>query len=153
MLSARSRAALDEAGRALGAELERRPDLSLADAAYTLWSGRRHFEHRRVLAAGSREEAVALLTGADGRRVHSHTLMPEASGAAFLFPGGGAQHPGMARGLYEGEPVFRAAVDEGLGYLAPEASAEIRAHWLGVESRTPEAASWLLRPRASYQRS
>ncbi|KAB7785410.1 type I polyketide synthase [Methylorubrum populi] len=146
VLSARSRAALDEAGRALAAELERRPDLSLADAAYTLWSGRRHFEHRRVLAAGSREEAVALLTGADGRRVHSHTLMPEASGAAFLFPGGGAQHPGMARGLYEGEPVFRAAVDEGLGYLAPEASAEIRAHWLGVESRTPEAASWLLRP-------
>ncbi|PXW62161.1 type I polyketide synthase [Methylobacterium sp. B4] len=146
VLSARSRAALDEAGRALAAELERRPDLPLADAAYTLWSGRRHFEHRRVLAAGSQAEAVALLTGGDGRRLHTHTLVPDASGAAFLFPGGGAQHPGMARGLYEGEPVFRAALDEGLGYLPPEAAAEIRAHWLGAESREPQAAQWLLRP-------
>lgn len=31
---------------------------------------------------------------------------------AFLFPGLGAQHPGMGGDLYEREPAFRAAVDE-----------------------------------------
>ena len=31
---------------------------------------------------------------------------------AFLFPGLGAQHPGMGSGLSEREPVFRAAIEE-----------------------------------------
>ncbi|MEM7601227.1 MAG: aminotransferase class III-fold pyridoxal phosphate-dependent enzyme, partial [Verrucomicrobiota bacterium] len=31
---------------------------------------------------------------------------------AFLFPGQGAQHPGMARDLYEREPFFRSVLDE-----------------------------------------
>lgn len=31
--------------------------------------------------------------------------------AVFLFPGVGEQYPGMARGLYEAEPVFRAEID------------------------------------------
>ncbi len=146
LLSARSRAALDAAGRDLAAELERRPELPLADVACTLFFGRRHFEHRRVLAAADRAEAIALLNAGDGRRSHTHTVLPEASGAVFLFPGGGAQHPGMARGLYDTEPVFRAAVDEGLGSLPPEAAAGIRAHWLGAPSHGAEAATWLLRP-------
>ncbi|WP_082515161.1 type I polyketide synthase [Methylobacterium sp. Leaf112] len=146
LLSARNRASLDAAGRDLAAELERRPELLLRDVAYTLFSGRRHFEHRRVLAVADRAEAIALLTGGDSRRSHTHTVVPEASGAVFLFPGGGAQHPGMARGLYDGEPVFRAAVDEGLCYLPPAVASEIRAHWLGASSHGAEAAAWLLRP-------
>ena len=35
-----------------------------------------------------------------------------ASGVVFLFPGGGAQYVGMARGLHESEPVFRRTLDE-----------------------------------------
>ncbi len=32
--------------------------------------------------------------------------------AVFMFPGGGAQYPGMGRALYEDETVFRSFVDE-----------------------------------------
>ena len=34
-----------------------------------------------------------------------------ADAVVFLFPGGGAQYPGMAPDLYESEPVFRDAMD------------------------------------------
>src|SRR5262249_56050941 len=41
-------------------------------------------------------------TGRDGGRERR---------VAFLFPGRGAQHPGMARGIYQHEPVFRQEID------------------------------------------
>ncbi|MEM6278438.1 MAG: amino acid adenylation domain-containing protein [Verrucomicrobiota bacterium] len=39
---------------------------------------------------------------------------------AFLFPGQGAQHPGMARDLFEHEPIFRETIDECAAILEPE---------------------------------
>ena len=44
----------------------------------------------------------------------------------FLFPGQGAQHVDMARGLYEAEPVFRREVDECALVLKPELGFDIR---------------------------
>lgn len=49
---------------------------------------------------------------------------------ALLLPGQGAQHPGMAAGLYRHEPEFTAAVDEVLDHFGDE-GARIRADWLG----------------------
>jgi len=46
--------------------------------------------------------------------------------AAFLFPGVGELYPGMGRGLYEAEPVFRAALDR---------CAEVIQGHLGVDLR------------------
>ncbi|HEX2210692.1 MAG TPA: amino acid adenylation domain-containing protein, partial [Longimicrobium sp.] len=45
---------------------------------------------------------------------------------AFLFPGLGMHHAGMARGLYEAEPVFRAAVDECCALLLPVLGTDLR---------------------------
>jgi len=59
VLSARTPAALERAAANLAAHLEHHPDLSLADVAFTLQTGRRHFEHRRGVLCRTHEEALA----------------------------------------------------------------------------------------------
>lgn len=146
VLSAKQRKVLDQAMLRLGAALERDPALSLADAAFTLHAGRKPFEHRRVIAARGREEAVALLRDPETRRAFTHSAIEAAKGAVFLFPGGGAQHPSMAGVLYREDARFRADIDEALSALAPDAAAETRRVWMDGGLDAAEAASVFLRP-------
>lgn len=146
LFSTKHRKALDRAVAQLGEELERRPELSLSDAGYTLFAGRKHFEHRRVIAARNRDEAISLLQTADTKRAFTHTAMEMAGNPVFLFPGGGAQHVGMARSLYADDLPFRAIVDEALASLEPSVADEIRRVWLDRNVDPAEAASLFLRP-------
>ena len=144
MMSARSAKALDGARQRLGAFIEANPDLSLADVAYTQAKGRRHFDARCAIAVADRRDAIDVLGGADKKRLHAHTRIENAQGAVFLFPGGGAQYPGMGRALYHGEAAFRATVDEGLSHLPKSVADEIRRLWL--DDTSPDAAKLLLKP-------
>lgn len=151
VLSGRSRAALDDNASALAAHLRANPDADLADIAWTLKEGRRHFERRRVLVAHDAAEAAALLEADDPRRVFSHDRVagsgPDAApGAVFLFPGGGAQYAGMARGLYETEPEFRDWMDQGLDILTELTGQDHRALWLPALEDTAGADAALTRP-------
>jgi len=146
VLSAKSRKALDEAGRRLSKHLEANPDLALQDVAHTLFDGRRHFEHRRVAAVANRADAIALLAQTDTHRLFTHSPVDGKAEAVFLFPGGGAQYPHMARALYRDEPAFRRVVDEGLSYLAAPVAQEIRDIWLSGTVPPEEAATRFLRP-------
>jgi acyl transferase domain-containing protein/thioesterase domain-containing protein len=112
VLSAKSRAALDDASAQLASRLRSQPQLDLADVAYTLLHGRKAFGQRRVLAARSLAEAASLLESRDPRRVFQHSAHNQAS-LVFLFPGGGAPHLDMARDLWEHEPSFRAELERG----------------------------------------
>jgi len=103
VLSARSSDALDRATTNLRAHLTDH-DLPLADVAFTLQTGRRAFNHRRVVVCDSRASAVQQL-GEATRLANATTTT--ASGVAFLFPGQGSQHAGMAAGIYHSEPLFR----------------------------------------------
>ena len=112
----------------------------MADGAYTLKEGRRAFEKRRVVVAESHEAAAAVLEGADTRRVFNHDFLGENPEVVFMFPGGGAQYAGMARDLYETEPVFADWMDKGLAVLEPQLDYDIRALWLpakGAEAKAP----------------
>lgn len=108
VLSARTEKALAEQAVRLAAHLETNPDVDLADVAWTLQTGRTEFEHRRAVVASSTGEAVkALKAPGEASKVTSSSAE-----LVFLFPGQGAQHPGMGRWLYEAEPVFRETIDE-----------------------------------------
>ena len=146
VLSARSKAALDDAGRNLAAHLRTHPEQPLADIAWTLKEGRRAFDRRRVVVAATHAEAADLLERGDTRRVFTHTHLGDAPEVVFMFPGGGAQYAGMARDLYETEPVFREWMDRGLDHLQPKLDYDLRALWLPGPADHDSAAEALKRP-------
>lgn len=139
VISAKSKAALENAAQQLAQHLRADQSQDLADIAYTLKQGRRAFEKRRVLVASSHAEAAALLEGSDPRRVFSHDHLGDSPEVVFMFPGGGAQYAGMARDLYATEPVFADWMDRGLAVLQPKLDYAIRALWL-PEPRDEAAA-------------
>ncbi|BBY95272.1 phthiocerol synthesis polyketide synthase type I PpsE [Mycobacterium gallinarum] len=118
LLSARTAESLQDARAALAAELSRDEQLSLPDVAFTL-AGRRAYEVRMAAVVADRADAAAVLTALPDNPEHENVSVgqcppgasPGAKRAAFLFPGQGAQHVGMARGLYDTEPVFRETFD------------------------------------------
>jgi amino acid adenylation domain-containing protein len=126
LLSARTSGALEEATARLALWLESHPEVPLADVAHTLRVGRQPFEHRRMLVCASREDALAALRGQDGERLLTRRRESAPPAMAWLLPGQGSQHPGMGRGLYESEPVFRRAIDACAELLAPRLGRDLR---------------------------
>jgi amino acid adenylation domain-containing protein len=110
-LSARTPAALDAYAKRLADHLTVHADADLAEIAQTLRTGRKAFAHRLAVAAGSIDEARSALTQDSPWRVR-RACPPQGSGAAFMFPGQGAQYEAMGSGLYQALPDFRAAFDE-----------------------------------------
>lgn len=146
VISAKSKAALDGQAARLAAHLRAHPEQPLADVAFTLKQGRRAFDKRRVLVAGSHSEAADLLEGADTRRVFNHDWLGDDPEVVFMFPGGGAQYAGMARDLYETEPVFADWMDQGLSVLEPMLDYDIRALWLPIAGAETAANERLKKP-------
>jgi phthiocerol/phenolphthiocerol synthesis type-I polyketide synthase E len=126
VLSAATGEALDTASGALADHLERHEELALADVAFTLQAGRRRHPHRLALVCRDRADAVeALRDPPPSRSVRRHD---PALGrpVVFLFPGQGAQHPGMGAGLYRTEPLFRHEIDRAADELAPVLGHDLR---------------------------
>ncbi|GAA0331140.1 hypothetical protein GCM10009087_46630 [Sphingomonas oligophenolica] len=124
MISARSSAALDTATRRLADHLRRHPYLPLGDVAHSLRVGRRDFDHRRFLVAGTVTEATEALD--DPSSLRAAIVPAERKTIAFMFPGLGDHYPGMGWELYCTEPVFRAAIDACADLLRPHADGDIR---------------------------
>ncbi|KUF10175.1 type I polyketide synthase [Pseudoponticoccus marisrubri] len=153
-LSARSKGALEDGSRRLADHLRAHPEQDLADVAWTLKEGRRAFERRRIVVAESHDEAARLLEEGNPRRVFTHSALDRPE-TVFMFPGGGAQYAGMARDLYETEPVFAEWMERGLDHLAritagaggdvDAARRQIQATWL-PEGDTAAADRALLQP-------
>ncbi len=127
LVSARSQTALDQAARNLAAHLTSSGSgLHLADAAFMLQTGRRHFSHRRATVARTAAEAAEALFSGDPKRVWSRKCEQTDAPVVFLFPGQGAQQVNMGRGLYENEPIFAAQVDECAEVLRPLMGLDLR---------------------------
>ncbi len=111
VLSARTADALQQARSDLATELSG-PDEAdlpdLADVAYTL-TRRRTGQVRMAAVVDGRRDAAAVLAAPEHDNVFIGDAVPNVSSTervVLLFPGQGAQHIGMARGLYESDPVF-----------------------------------------------
>jgi len=108
-LSARSPQALTALAQRYAEWLEAHPPAPLADVCFTAGAGRSHFEHRAAVVANSVDEARALLDDLIANRQRPGVVRGECTdppGTAWFFPGQGCQYPGMARELFDTEPVF-----------------------------------------------
>lgn len=125
VVSGASGRALADNTAALGRALADGTDAALADVAFTTQLGRRALPYRTAVVAADRAEAVARLAAEAGRSVGAELPVRERR-IAFLFPGQGSQHPGMAAGLYDTEPAFRLAFDTCADLLADELGTDLR---------------------------
>jgi acyl transferase domain-containing protein/NADPH:quinone reductase-like Zn-dependent oxidoreductase/acyl carrier protein len=113
-LSAKSEAALGELIDAHARWLKEHPQADPADVGYTLGTGRSHFEKRLAFAAASTEEMRKVLEALGRGESPAGVQRGSVRGRpriAFLFTGQGSQYAGMARELYQSQPVFRRALD------------------------------------------
>jgi acyl transferase domain-containing protein len=90
----------------------RHRDLNVADAAFTLSVGRRAFRQRRIAVCRTVDDAIKALDARDPRVVYTGSHDGPDRPVVFLFPGQGTQYVGMARELYEQEPLFRSVLDD-----------------------------------------
>ena len=114
-LTARNNEALNEFRSALADELARPDALDLSDVAITL-DGRRKEKVRLAAVVHDQQDAAAVLRASEHDNVYVAEAVKDAESASdrvvLLFPGQGAQHSEMARGLYETEPVFAEHFDK-----------------------------------------
>jgi len=120
VLSAKTEAALAQASRNLAGFLRKHPDAALGDVAFTLAQGRKSFDFRKSVVGRDASAAADLLDDAVASRSHGEAAV------VFMFPGQGAQYPGMGAGLYRSEAVFRAAVDRCAAILKAPLQCDIR---------------------------
>ena len=125
-LSARTGSALDSATAQLCEHLKENPDLNLADAACTLQSRRRAFDHRRIVVCRDAEDAVRTLEARDPKRMLTQEGKVKEHSVVFMFPGQGAQYVNMGAELYRTERVFKEAIDQCAAILVPHLGFDLR---------------------------
>ena len=119
LFSARDEAALDQFGSRLAGHAARADDADFAAAARTLALGRKAMTRRAAVIASSWSEI------ASGSRV-SATAQAVPAGLVWMFPGQGAQHPGMTADLYAAEKGFREDIDHCAELLIPLLGEDLR---------------------------
>ncbi len=126
LLSAKTQSALDSATANLRSHLAEHPELDLADAAFTLQTGRQAFNYRRFAVCSDRTDAVQLLESLPPLRTATRCTESRNPAVIFMFPGQGAQYVNMGLNLYESEPLFRSTVDRCAEILQPHLDRDLR---------------------------
>ncbi len=145
LLSAKSKASLDVMTGNLRSFLETHQDVPLADVAFTLQNGRRHFKHRRLIVGGSHAEAIEAIANKDASLTATRELHETAPGVVFMFPGQGSQYVNMGRDLRASEPVFKRHFDRCCDLFGKELGHDLKAILHPAAGREDEAAEALTR--------
>ncbi|MEG4809675.1 aminotransferase class III-fold pyridoxal phosphate-dependent enzyme [Microcoleus sp. F8-D3] len=126
LLSAKTASALDAATANLRSHLAQNPEIDLADAAYTLQTGRQAFNYRRFAVCSDRADAVEVLESLPPLRTATRCTEARNPAVIFMFPGQGSQYVNMGLNLYESEPLFRETVDRCAEILQPHLGRDLR---------------------------
>ncbi|MEU0929283.1 type I polyketide synthase [Streptomyces malaysiensis] len=121
-LSGKSEAALSAQARRLLDHAEQHPEVTAGDIGLSLATARTAFDHRAVVLASDRADAVRTLADHLAGRATSglvEGVARRSAGVAFVFPGQGSQWVGMAAGLLDSSPVFARRIGECAAALAP----------------------------------
>ncbi|CAN5158478.1 hypothetical protein BH11PSE11_BH11PSE11_36510 [soil metagenome] len=111
LLSARTSTSLAGNVARLADHLESHPQINLADAAYTLRTGRKAMAERICVVADDLGQAISVLR-TDSSPLKAKGKTGERNpDVIFMFPGQSAQYAAMGSALYAGEPAFRTAFD------------------------------------------
>ncbi|QMU70752.1 type I polyketide synthase [Streptacidiphilus sp. P02-A3a] len=152
LLSARSPQALRAQAERLRTRLAE-TGVQLADAAYSLVSGRAPLEHRAAVLgrdqASVRRALRALAVGKRSATLLTGVVAPPGR-TAFLFPGQGSQRAGSGAELYQDDPVFADALDEVLTALAPHLAPAPELPLRDVMFAAPGTPEALLLERTRY---
>nr|WP_245661021.1 type I polyketide synthase [Streptomyces varsoviensis] len=142
VLSGRGPGALCGQAARLRSFVGERPDVALADVAYSLAADRAVHGDRAVVVASGREQLLERLAAVAGGEAAGANYGPVVAGSgrvAVVFTGQGSQRAGMGRELYRRFAVFAAAFDQACELLDPV----VRAAVLGEESGEGSAADRL----------
>lgn len=142
-LSAKTASALTTTAQNLAEHLKQHPELNIADVAHTLQRGHKSFDHRLVLVCRDLVESVDALESHGDARVVTAVQETNDHPVMFMFPGQGAQHPGMGAELYEVEETFREQMDLCSDLLNPHLGCDLRALLYPALDQTEEAAEQL----------
>ncbi|MCI5044043.1 MAG: type I polyketide synthase [Aquisalinus sp.] len=154
--SAKSESAVRQQAAQLADYFEANDAVDLADVAFTLQQGRSVYDYRGSVAGSTQIDLCEKLRkfAAAGTAVKPEVRDPE---LVFMFPGQGAQYPGMGYELYQKEPAFRQVIDDVAEVLLQSESfdTDIRDYllWRDGESRMSAeqatsdlAQTWLTQP-------
>lgn len=125
VLSAHTETALNRATDNLAAFIQEHPEISLAQLASTLQTGRSSLQQRRVLVCREREETLTALRERTEKRVLTG-VSSAARSVAFLLPGVGEQYVDLAQELYRYEAAFRETVDACCTLLKEQSGLDLR---------------------------
>ncbi|QBN20616.1 amino acid adenylation domain-containing protein [Flavobacterium nackdongense] len=126
MWSAKSDVSLKGYATELGKFIQSKPDIQLADIAYSLNKTRDTFAHRSFLVYSDSGAASQELLSKENSTLKTAVLKVVPSEIVFLFPGQGAQFSQMGMNLYKNETVYKEAVDKCSEFLLDELKLDIR---------------------------
>jgi acyl transferase domain-containing protein/aryl carrier-like protein len=126
-LSARTPHALANMTRNLAHFLQTNTDISLADVAYTLHTGRQQFFYRRAVVCASMEEAlVGLAAAASETQLAENSTPGQAQHVLVRLSAKGMRNAGALRELYRQEPLVRADMERCLRFVETVFGAQVR---------------------------
>lgn len=135
VISGRDETALEQLSERLAAYADRADETDFAAAARTLAFGRKPMARRAAIVARDWKSAAETFRQRHWTKADAAAAQPE---LVWMFPGQGAQFPGMTADLYAAEPGYRADIDFCADFLRESLGEDLRDTLFGKDEAAAE---------------